>query len=377
MRSSILNFKTSLVALAVVSAVAWIGYRSAQVQLGYSPAGEPASTWIGTVSKLRQRLYEKQFDPAKPTIFVVAGSNALFGLNSGLLREKTGYNVENYALHGGLHVDLLFSQIKSKVRPNDIVIAPIEWETRDVTFGSRFGYANYFQSLYKYVDLDLSTSYRLFTSVPLDRYLRGLSLYIFGAVDAKSIDDFYTYASLEAAQALRTGKEAYTHQALTASGDFNIDMPLVNPNGVREPPINVPNGISRRGLGNFDKWQTIFKRLGARLYIVSPAVVGSSSFEQVQTWSKIEKIRAQMHATSAPMNCDPVKAVFSDKYRFDTNYHPNATGANLWTLQLSDCINDLKNGTDIRTAPIDPASAARSIRERIAEQQAAEIWPTF
>ncbi|WLB69552.1 hypothetical protein [Bradyrhizobium elkanii] len=91
---------------------------------GLKPEGVLVEPWISDVDKLRNYIYAQHNDPSKHTIFVIAGSNSLFSIASEEITKSTGYNVNNYGLHVGLHPDLLFSQITTKVKPGDIVVAP-------------------------------------------------------------------------------------------------------------------------------------------------------------------------------------------------------------------------------------------------------------
>lgn len=73
------------------------------------------------VVRMREILYSD--DPPGLKTYVIAGSNALVGIDSAILGEAIGRPVQNYALHAGLHVDLLFAQVIDRVAPGDVVVA--------------------------------------------------------------------------------------------------------------------------------------------------------------------------------------------------------------------------------------------------------------
>jgi hypothetical protein len=76
-----------------------------------------------------------------------------------------------------------------------------------------------------------------------------------------------------------------------------------------------------------------------------------------QAWENLEHIRAQMAATSTPLECDPVKSTYSVSYRLDTEYHLTKEGALLRSNDLADCLLDIIEGRDARAGPIMDAIA--------------------
>ena len=219
MRSSISSFSAVAAVTLLLIATA---YGIAAVQAGYPVPGEKTEPWFGNVARMREILYAQRTDPNKPTIWIVAGSNALYGTASDVIAERTGYNVKNYALHGGLHIDLMFSQIRGKVRKGDIVLAPLEWENRDRPFGNQFDYTNYLHHFSRSVNLSPWTTYQLYTSVPLKHWWNGLVAYIGRPKNTQSYWEDYSAAALREDWELRRrpGKENYTHRALTPAGDI-------------------------------------------------------------------------------------------------------------------------------------------------------------
>jgi hypothetical protein len=371
-RPSISSFSavTAVSLLLIVTA-----YGIAAVQAGYPVPGEKTELWFANVARLREILYAERTDPSKPTIWIVAGSNALFGTVSNIIAERTGYNVKNYGLHGGLHIDLLFSQIRGKVRKGDIVIAPLEWESRDRPFGNEFDYSNYLHHFSRSVSLSLWTTYKLYTSVPLKHWWNGLVAYINRPKGAQSYWDFFSLVSLREDWELRRrpGKENYTHTALTPAGDFNLPLgvAILDPSKPL-PSFIVPPQIKPVGLAQMDRWHVYFESVGARLVVTSPAMIEADNgyiFSR-QAWENLEHIRAQMAATSTPLECDPVKSTYSISYRLDTEYHLTKDGARLRSNELADCLLDVIKGKDVRASPIDPDDAIARTRERVSHQKA-------
>ena len=370
MRSSISSFSAVTATTLLLIATA---YGIVAVQGGYPVPGEKTEPWFGNVARMREIFYAERNDPAKPTIWIVAGSNALFGTESDVIAARTSYNVRNYALHGSLHMDLLFSQIRGKVRKGDIVVAPFEWEIRDRPFGNQFDYSNYLHHFSSSVNLSPWTAYKLYTSVPLKHWWNGLVAYLRRPKGTQSYWEFYTPQSLREDWDRHPGNENYTHRALSPAGDFNLpfSVAVLDPNKPLSS-FTIPPEIKPVGLAQMDHWHAYFESVGARFVVTSPVMIEAANgyVFTPKAWKNLEHIRAQMAATATPLECDPVTATYSISYRLDTEYHLTKEGARLRSNDLADCLSDVIKGKDVRTPPIDPDDAIARTRERVSYQKA-------
>src|SRR5260370_814779 len=95
-----------VVATAGVVFLAYLAVRCVQVQIGYTPPSHPTELWFSNVARAREQLYaDMPRNPLEHTIYIVAGSNGLYGINSQVIASRTGFNVRNYSLHASLHLD--------------------------------------------------------------------------------------------------------------------------------------------------------------------------------------------------------------------------------------------------------------------------------
>ena len=371
MRLSISNFKKIAVVAAAASILAWTGYRIVEVQLGYSIPANKTEAWFGNTARMRELLYAKQPSNDKSTIFVVSGSNSLFSIASNVLAERTGYNVKNYSLHAGMHIDILFSQIRNKVKSGDIVVTPMEWETRSRTSINQFNYENYLHHFSRSVEPPVRVAYNIFSSVPLRRWVDGIKSYLYQPHDAVSYWDFYTPESLQYTWNHREKNENYTHRALNEFGDINIELPMVAATWKDKSTFQVPEKSDSKWLEQLGRWNSYFEEKGVKLFLTSPILLEGNGPEivSIDTWKKIERVRGQMAATETPLYCDPVAATFSSIYRYDTPYHANAEGARQRTKELAECLVDFISQKDVRTMPIDAEAVISSIKIRLIDQR--------
>ncbi len=58
----------------------------------------------------------------QPRIIITGDSNLAYGLDSGMIKKATGYNIVNMGLHGGLGLIYAMDELKPYVGKNDIII---------------------------------------------------------------------------------------------------------------------------------------------------------------------------------------------------------------------------------------------------------------
>ena len=392
MRSSTLNFRAVAPLLAGVVLCALASAVAVSMQKGWPIPGEPTESWLGDIVRMREILYEQQ-PRDRPTIWIIGGSNALFGTDSTVLADRTGYAVRNYALHGGLHINLLFSQIRGRVRAGDLVLAPIEWEALDRKVYNQFDYNNYLHHLSQSLNAPIDVIYVLCTSVPLKRWMTGVVHRVSYSVPSVQRwwsvlmghqyvpyqpPNFWKQTTREqyvTGWRSRTGAEIYSFVALTPAGDFSFDKPATKEIWENKETFVVPSTIRPGGLASLDRWHDYFASIGAKLLVMAPVMLDSNSdhLRSRETWRRIELWRQEMAKTKAPFHCNPVEATYDRRYRFDTVYHLNAAGAHLRSEEVAKCVLDFLNGTDVRTRAIDPDEAVNQVEARLATQQFVDV----
>lgn len=63
-----------------------------------------------------------------PKIIIISGSNALFGIDSSIVEDETGFQVVNLAGNADLDITFLFIKLKEHMRKGDIVVMPLEFQ---------------------------------------------------------------------------------------------------------------------------------------------------------------------------------------------------------------------------------------------------------
>ena len=104
-----------------------IAFFSIYTLLFYFQLGAPlnAEWWIKNLYTYKD-VRAKNITSRK--IIIIGGSNALFGINSELIKKKTGLPVVNLATQAGLDIDFLYYKIKQHIKEGDVVVLPLEFE---------------------------------------------------------------------------------------------------------------------------------------------------------------------------------------------------------------------------------------------------------
>ncbi len=84
----------------------------------------PTSRWVFDAYQLKLQAAEQI---TAPKVLVVAGSNAMFGIDSKLLSEYWQRPTINLAVNAGLGLDYILAQAQKVARRGDVLILPLEY----------------------------------------------------------------------------------------------------------------------------------------------------------------------------------------------------------------------------------------------------------
>ena len=73
--------------------------------------------------------HKRLTEAASPRMILIGGSNLLFGLDSPMIEKQTDYNPVNMGLIGGLRIDYITNEIMDELRPGDLVVMSLEYNT--------------------------------------------------------------------------------------------------------------------------------------------------------------------------------------------------------------------------------------------------------
>ncbi len=109
---------TAALAFALATA-AWISGLEAQIGVP-----TPSSRWVYEAYHKKDRIAA---ETPSPRVLVVAGSGALFGLNSAAISRAWNVPVVNMAVNAGLGLPYILWQARQTARAGDVILMPLEY----------------------------------------------------------------------------------------------------------------------------------------------------------------------------------------------------------------------------------------------------------
>ncbi|MFW6345608.1 MAG: hypothetical protein ACOC0M_04665, partial [Halomonas sp.] len=110
--------------LGVGLALAGLSLLWALLFLGQLGKPVPRGRWVAEVSAIKEARLAAV---ASPKVVILAGSNAWFGLDSGLLEAAWGTPVVNHAVNAALGLRYILASAEPELRAGDLVLMPLEY----------------------------------------------------------------------------------------------------------------------------------------------------------------------------------------------------------------------------------------------------------
>lgn len=294
--------------------------------------------WIFYAYKTKE-LYASQIVNRK--ILIVAGSNALFGINSKQIESSTGIPTVNLAVHASLGVEYILSKAKQILKPGDIILMPFEFELYHQTKDQQL----LEKTLRNYI---ISYDHDYLAKLSLADRLKVL-MYPSG-INQEDIDIVKTILSNRSPfekdavyrRILEMAKlgECYTGKTLNRNGDetCNIgkfptkdlkrDMKI---NATPKEPIDTSSAIR-----DFCVFANTY---GITIVPLYPSALNYPDYDSDEYKMYFYEIKRFWLKQNIMFIDSPNQSLLAEKIMFNTSYHPNDKGRNLRTQNV---INILK-----------------------------------
>ncbi|EHJ7990358.1 hypothetical protein KB270_002480 [Escherichia coli] len=329
----------------ILFAIAVLLSMSAYVSLYFYQFGRGvlAEWWLLNVTQKKIQIAESH---KGKRVFIVAGSSGIFGFNSDIITERTGFDVINMSMHAGLDLSYYRMIIEKTVRGGDTVIMPLEfsyyrradeytgWFVDNImAWGSDYLKWN---TIWKNVEF--------FSHVSLSRVVTGLVSPI-----------KHNYDSLEKVMAFSNPSgtyNGYSYKSLNARGDINrfnfmhwSVKELIDQHDKNRGTLSYGNGnvtITSHTMRELLKIKNFVESRGALLYISWPTTMQTKYFNPDNAGAKmlVDDVKEQLSEKGFKFLCDPFYANLPQFYFLDTYYHLNGDGAKIRSERFSQCLND-------------------------------------
>lgn len=162
-----IGFWAGLAAGAALAALLWLLLLAGQL-------GRPTASnaWISQAYDYKLALAERIDEPK---LVIVAGSNALFGLDSALLEKALGRPVVNLGVNAGIQSSFILAYARRVARPGDWVLLPVEYPMFHDRHRVGYAFLDYLLShpSYRSIDLSLPQLAQVAWQTPLARVWEG------------------------------------------------------------------------------------------------------------------------------------------------------------------------------------------------------------
>lgn len=304
----------------------------------YKPLYAKAEYWIPEMYNVKDKYAQKQ---QGKKIIIASGSNSLFGINSTLLAEKTGYAALNLAVHANLPFEFLSVKVKEYAKEGDVVILPLEYDYyfRDDK-PSKWTIRNFTTWGYKYLSLfsnrtQYEIAYKSILSYP-KRFL-----FFYKNFPIRNIDDIMISNKNKF-----LSKKGYTIDVSTTSGECLVDLPTTYGACVSNPNYINNDNVSRYFIKLLIDLNNFLIKKDIKLFISYPCTIKNKNFDLNNEWhsKKVDLIFTQLREHGIDTLGNPILYNMERKNFYDTTYHLNAYGNILRSLFLADDFNK-KNST--------------------------------
>jgi hypothetical protein len=262
---------------------------------------------------------------AGPKVIILGGSNALFGIDSGLLEQRLGRPVVNLALQFGIPLSMQMNQIEPYLKPGDLVVMSLE-----------YGY-------YVFPDGSNASMARL-----LEVYPQAVTW--LDPINLKGLPDMLKITFQEKYNRLLSNPGGYPSASIPQILDPGAHLPeslvrTFSPQGDLLAHLDLPGKPIENGpFFTYSQYNARFTEIvttidrrararGALAVLTFPSSRASNCAATEQTFTELKRrLKADL---TLPIVGSPESYCFPDAYFFDTSYHLLREGRQVRTEQMA------------------------------------------
>lgn len=297
-------------------------------------SGRPtlSSQWIADAYEMKTAAAER-IEGKK--IVIVAGSNALFGIDSKMMEESYGLPVVNFGVNGGLLLPYVLLKSQSVLKRGDIAIMPLEYHfyTYDGVPNVQMIDQIYAHDPSFFWKLSLKEQWGMVWMTPLSRVVDGF----LARGGEKAMCGPYGYQNLD-----ERGDQ--THTSVQEAQQWAYDWDALKKEFPRHYGADaLKNQEGWRWLREYAEWA---KANGIYLIITPPTMMKDKSYYDDPAEHRFyEGLKQKVEGLGIAFVGNPYEAMYGREMYFNTDYHLNNKGREKWTRQL---INDLGSSFSLR-----------------------------
>lgn len=294
----------------------------------YFQTGRPTLTsqWIADAYEIKTAAAEKI---AGNKIVIVAGSNALFGIDSKAIEKAYGLPVVNFGVNAGPLLPYILLKSKTVLKRGDIVIMPLEYHcyTYDGIPNSQMIDQIWSRDPSFFWELSWKERWQMIWLTPLSRLVDGF----LAQGGERAMCGPYGYQNLD-----ERGDQ--THTSAEEAGQWGYDWDAVQKELPRHYGADAGNAEGWKWLGEYASWA---KQNKIRLIIIPSTMMWDESYANDPVERRFyEGLERRIEALGVPFAGNPYDSMFPRRYYFNTDFHLTDEGRELWTRRI---IQDLES----------------------------------
>jgi hypothetical protein len=289
--------------------------------------------------------HERLKSAISPRMILIGGSNLLFGIDSTMIEQQTGYNPVNMGLIGGLRIDYITNEIREQLWPGDLVVMSLEYNTLNAERNTDESQVIMGVATQRPDNLrNLSWSQ---WKTLLDR----------GAVEYLGV--VFRQAVSSISERERDDGEPIIVQDMNVYGDLTrYHDPAVKPRkqNNQNTLVKIKPEMVRANVARLNRFIAECRSRGVDVAFAYPPISRTHYQNGIQLARRFHRLlRDELDAI---VICTPEDVVFDDRDFIGLSYHLRGTAVQQRTQRLIDAIHRrFAPREDSATPPISPASA--------------------
>lgn len=257
----------------------------------------------------------------KPKLVVVAGSAAMFGVDSGQLEQAFGRPVVNLGVNAGILPPFIQSYARQAIEPGDWVIMPVEYPMFHERYSINWSFIDYWWGHpgFRNMDVNLAQLAQVLWLTPVTRALSGY----------RGIPAGFAVSGLYGPQNLDRRGDQLNSQAARQEVWMRelVEQSLTEQYGAKAHVWNA----------NWESWKALANEVtdaGGCAVFVPPPMLDRPAYHHDQELRYYQSLPEQARAHGLNYLGSPLQTLYPMERFFDTNYHLNAESRTIYTQQL-------------------------------------------
>lgn len=286
--------------------------------LGQAGHPVPTTQWI-------EKAYAQKLAIAdsikQPKLVVVAGSAAMFGIDSGTLERAVGRPVVNLGVNAGVLSPYIQNYARQAIKPGDWVLLPVEYPMYHGRYSINYPFLDYWWENPGFRNIDVNTAQlaQVLWLTPLSRVLSGYR----GLPDGFAVSGLYGPQNLD-----QRGDQLHSEA---------VQQQVWMRELVQQSGVETYGAQAHRWNANWASWKALADQViaaGGCALFVPPPMFDRPAYHQGRELRYYQSLPDQARANGLNYIGTPLETMYPMDRFFDTNYHLNAESRNLYMQQL-------------------------------------------